>query len=303
MALASVNAQADFFAPTALISLFTLDSRFVSVNGSVYRFCSSVNGQYRPVVFDGITYTPLPIEVDGFDILGDGGIPRPKLRASNINGFFSQFLLTQGDMVGARFTRTRVFARFLDNVNWERGNPYGTPDPTAAYEPDIYYVNRKVTENPEMVELELSSPFELDGAKLPRRPILSIQCAFHYRDPETCGYSGAPVSDRFGKLFEEAAPDGYGYTLNPRGAWTADNTYAVGDWVSIISENDFTYGETLVYVCAAANTTGASNNPQFNPTNWVPDGCPLNLLGCKAHFPTGPLPFGAFPGTSRSSFL
>lgn len=304
MALALVNAIADSFAPTALISLFTLDSRFVSVNGALYRWTSSVNGQYRSIVFGGLTYTPLPIEAEGFDILGDGGLPRPKLRASNINGFFSQFLLTQGDMVGAKLTRTRVFARFLDDTNWERGNPYGTPDPTAAYEPDIFYINRKVVENPEMVELEATSCFELDNVKLPRRPILSIQCPFRYRDPETCGYSGAPKSDRFGKLFTAAVVNGgYGYTLNARGAWAVGNTYAVGDWVTITSENDFTYGDTLVYVCAVAATTGASTNPQFNPTNWVPDGCPLNLLGCTTHYPTGALPIGAYAGTSRSSFL
>jgi lambda family phage minor tail protein L len=301
-ALAKTNAEADLFAPTALLDLYELDSRFISVNGSLYRFTAGVNGVYRAVVFDGKEYTPFPIDISGFEIDGSGGIPRPKLRASNINGFMSQFLLTQGDLVGARLTRIRVFARFIDAVNFPNGiNPYGTADPTAAYEPEIYYVNRKVTENPDYVELECVTPFEIDNVKLPNRPLLAIFCPFRYRDPETCGYSGVPVQDRFGKSFTEAAPDGYGYTLNPRGAWVAGDTYMVGDWVSIISEGDFTFGETLVYVCSADNTTGASNNPQFNPTNWIADACPHNVFGCDSHFDS-PLPGGFYPGTARANY-
>lgn len=303
MPLAKTNAESALFAPTSLISLYQLDSRFISVGGALDRFHCGVNGLYRPVVFNGIEYAPFPIDTEGFDIMGDGGIPRPKLRGSNINGFLSRFLLTRGDLVGAKLTRTRVYARFLDDANWERGNPYGTPDPTAAYEPDIYFVNRLVTENPQEVVLELSTPFELDGVQLPRRPITATTCVFQYRDPETCGYVGEPVSDRFGKLFTASVGDGgYGYTLSARGTWASGNTYSVGDWVTIVSENDFTYGELLVYVCAVNGTTGTLNNPQFNPTNWVADACPHNLLGCDAHF-DAPLPMGAYMGVARAEYL
>lgn len=301
-ALAKTNAESMLFTPSSLLDLFQLDSRFVSVNGARYLFTAGVNAKYTQVIFNGEIYTPFPIELSGFEIDGSGGIPRPKLRASNINGFMSQFLLTQGDMVGAKLTRIRVYARFIDNANFPGGsNPWGTPDPSAAYEPEIYYVNRKVTENPDYVELECVTPFELDNVQLPNRPILSTICAFRYRNPDTCGYSGDPVTDRFGKLFTEAAPDGYGLTLNPRGAWVAGDTYNEGDWVSVISENDFTFGETFIYVCTVNGTNGNSNNPQFNPTNWIQDGCPRNLFGCDAHFDS-PLPMGAFMGTARSSY-
>lgn len=301
-ALASTNAESLLFAPTSLLDLYELDSRFISAGGQLYRFHAGVNGLYQAVIFNGYSYTPFPIEINGFEIDGSGGIPRPKLRASNINGFMSQFLLTQGDLVGARLTRVRVYARFIDAANFPNGvNPWGTPDPSAAYEPEVYYVNRKVTENPDYVELECVTPFELDNVQLPNRPLLSTICSFRYRDPETCGYAGVPVQDRFGKSFTTAAPTGYGYTLSAKGAWSAATTYQVGDWVTVLSENDFTFGQTLVYVCAAANTTGAANNPQFNPTNWIADACPHNIFGCDAHFDS-PLPFGGAPGTARSNY-
>ncbi len=301
---ATVYATSYSFNPSTLLSLYELDSRFISVNGSIFRWHAGVNGLLQPVVFDGLTYTPFPIDVTDMEISGSGGVPRPHLKGSNIQGFLSQFLLTEGDLVGARFIRRRVYARFLDAVNWVNGvNPYGTPDPTAAYDDELYFVSRKVTENPELVELECCSPFELDGVQLPHRPLLATICSTSFRDPETCGYNGAPVMDRFGKFFTVAAPDGYGYTLSPKGAWLPGATYQIGDWVTIVSENDFTYGQTFVYVCTVASTTGSFNNPQFNSTNWIMDGCPNNLFGCKGHFPTGALPFLGFPGVSRSPYV
>lgn len=303
-ALVTTNAESDGFTPTALLSLFTLDSRFISVNGQILYFHPGVNGLYRPVVFDSVTYTPFPIELTALEINGQGSLPRPKLRGSNINGFLSAFLLTQGDLVGARLSVKRVYARFIDASNFANGvNPFGTPDPTAAYEDVQFFVNRKVSENSDFVEWELSSPFELDNVKLPSRQLNATVCSFRYRDGETCGYVGIPVSDRFGKLFTTAVVDGgYGFTLVSQGAWSSATTYQIGDWVVITSENDFSFGETFVYVCSVANTTGTANNPQFNSANWVADMCPHNLFGCYAHF-NSPLPFGAAPGISRASYM
>lgn len=304
MPLAVTNATADSFNPSSLLSLYEIDSRYVALGGSVMYFHAGVNGLYQPVIFDGITYTPFPIEVNDMTLDGKGNPSRPKLVGSNINGFLSQFLLTQNDLVGARFVRRRVFARFLDGANFVAGvNPFGTPDPAAAYEDEVYFINRKISENPQTVEFELCTPFELDNVQLPRRPVLATVCTFIYRDPETCGYSGPPISDRFGKLFTAAPPDGYGYTLLDKGIWADAATYDEGDYVTVISLGDFTYGDRLVFVCTTDGTTGAANNPQFNQTNWIADACPHNLLGCQAHFPSpAALPLGAWPGTSRASY-
>lgn len=304
MALAVTNATSLAANPSALIELYELDSRFISSVGQRYLFHPGVNGLYQNVIWNSEEYTAFPVEITDFAIDGNGNAVRPKLRASNINGFISQFLLQENDLVGAKVTRTRVFARFLPNENFVNNiNPFGTPDPTAAYEPDIFFVNRKVVENNQVVELELTSPWEIDNVQLPKRLILSTVCTFVYRDGETCGYTGAPISDRFGKLFTASLPAGYGYTLVDRGIWSASATYQIGDYVTVISVADFTNGNTLVYVCSSANTTGAINNPQFNQNNWVADACPHNFLGCKAHFPTGPLPGSFFPGTSRASYI
>ena len=304
MALQSVNATADSFNPSALLNLYELDTRYVSPVGTVFRFHAGVNGLYQPVVFNSLEYTPFPIEVTDGAIDGKGNPPRPKLALSNVQGFISNILLQQGDIVGARFVTKRVFARYIDNSNFANGgNPFGTPDPTAAYEDEVYFINRKIREDAQVVQFEMCSPFELDGIQIPSRPMLATICTFVYRDPETCGYSGAPLTDRFGKSFTDAVVDGgYGFTLSDKGIWSDAVTYQIGDYVTIISQGDFTYGNILVYVCSAANTTGATNNPQFNQTSWVADACLHNIAGCKTHYPTGPLPGGFFAGNSRASY-
>jgi len=305
MAQQQVNAEATLGNPSALISLYELDARYISAAGQQFFFHPGVNGLLQPVTYNGITYTPYPVEITQMEMPGNGSLPRPKVRAANINGFLSQFLLTEGDLVGAKFIRRRVYARFLDNSNFPNNvNPFGTPDPTAAYDDEIFYINRKVTENQELVEFECVTPLELDNVQIPYRKVLGTVCPFRFRDAETCGYTSFnAVCDRFGKTFSGAGTSGYGFTgMVYTGAWNSGVNYGSGTVVSIVSQNDFTYGQTFVYVCRVDNTSGISNNPQFNTTNWIPDACPHNLLGCGLHYPNGQLPAGFFPAVARLAY-
>ena len=61
-------------------------------------------------------------------------------------------------------------AQFLDASNFSGGsNPFGTPDPSAEFERQIYLVDRKSVENRDIVEFELSAVSDLAGVRLPIR--------------------------------------------------------------------------------------------------------------------------------------
>jgi lambda family phage minor tail protein L len=62
-------------------------------------------------------------------------LPRPKLRISNIYGTITGIILTlPNGLEGAKVTRIRTLARYIDGVNFPGGtNPLGTPDPTADF--------------------------------------------------------------------------------------------------------------------------------------------------------------------------
>lgn len=120
------------------------------------------------VQWKGQTFIQFPVEVDGFEQSATGQAPpQPTLRVANVNKFILAAVLELGDIIGAKVTRWRTYARFLDNGE--------TPDSNAHYAPDIYYIQQKTGHNREGFEFTLSSALDLPGIKLPRRQILKDQ--------------------------------------------------------------------------------------------------------------------------------
>lgn len=294
------NLEQASLAPSTLLSLFILDASFLG--GPTLYFYDGTNMNYTSVVFNGVSYMGLPLQVEGFELDGKGTLPRPKLRCANLNGLVSSYLLANDDLAGAKVIRRRVFARFIDNQNFPNNkNPYGSPDPTAAYPDDIFYVNRKVTENKQYVEFELATSLEIDNVKLPNRQILAGICSFKYRDPETCGYTGIPIADKNNNFFS-AAPYSFASLYNS-GLWDYKWTYKSGDYVYTISQNPKTLGDQIFFICNANNVSGSGNNPAKNMSNWIPDLCSKRILGCRCRYPLPQdLRFGGFPGVSRSPY-
>jgi len=180
-------------APSAVIELFELHLN-VAQHGvaDTYRFHAGAslnsNGE---VVWAGNSYTRFPVEAEGFAYEGKGSLPRPKIRCSNILGTITSILLSlPKGLEGAKVTRIRTLARYLDAVNFPGGaNPYGTPDPTAEFPREIYYVDRKSVETRDVVEFELASAFDLVGVRAPKRQCISNICQWTYRSAE-CSYTG-----------------------------------------------------------------------------------------------------------------
>ena len=164
--------------PTAIIELFTLtlDSTLHGAS-TVYRFHNGANQNSNgEVVWAGNTYQRFPIKCEGFTYNGTGTLPRPTITISNILGTITAILAdvnqtTSGnDLTGAKLTRIRTLARYLDAVNFTGNtNPYGTPDPTAEFPQEIYFLDRKVTENREVVQWEAISALDLVNVTLPKR--------------------------------------------------------------------------------------------------------------------------------------
>ena len=184
--------------PSSIVELFQLELN-TAIHGSntkYYFHNGTNNNENSNVIFDNIEYTKMPIEADGFEFNGKQ-LPRPRLTISNILGTFTTILLTlpQG-LEGAKVTRIRTLERYIDNTNFTGGqillengsnllledgsaidmesglNPFGTPDPTATFPNEIYYIDRKVTENRDIIQFELTASFDLDGVRLPKRQVL-----------------------------------------------------------------------------------------------------------------------------------
>jgi lambda family phage minor tail protein L len=180
-------------APSAVIELFQLELNAAQhgVNETYY-FHAGVNATNSgDIIWNGQTYLAFPIEATEFEYTGTGSLPRPKLRISNIYGTITAIILTlPNGLEGAKVTRIRTLARYIDGVNFPGGtNPLGTPDPTAEFPREIYYIDRKASENRDLIEFELAAAFDLVGVRAPKRQCVSNVCQWTYRGAE-CGYAG-----------------------------------------------------------------------------------------------------------------
>ena len=127
------------------------------------------------IQFGSKTYTPMPIEAEGFDYKSgkNDQTPRPILRISNLLSTVSTILIevnqiTRGnDLLNAKVTRIETLAMFL--------NGESTANTNATSRNQVYIIDRKSTENREMVEFELSAIIDQPNFKIPKRQVLPRQ--------------------------------------------------------------------------------------------------------------------------------
>lgn len=126
-----------------------------------------------PLRWRGNLYTALPVRAEGFEVVGGGAYPRPKITLSNALGVGTTLVKEFNDLLGARVTRWRTFSRFLDDGV--------SPDPNAHLPTDIYYVDLKSRHTKSEIEWELASVLDQKGVMLPGRQVLRHGCQLQYR--------------------------------------------------------------------------------------------------------------------------
>lgn len=199
-------------APSAMIELFEIDA--TKYGGDILRFVAHTNEFGTDVVWQGNTYIRMPIDATGFDLNTSGTLPRPSMSISNIQGAMAGLARQHNYFLGCRVTRKRTFVRFLDAVNFPPGSAYGLEaDPNQHLPDDIWYVDRKASENSVMLVFELASVLDLPGVRLPRRQYIQNVCAWQYRSAE-CGYTGGAVAEANGNPTSDATKDHCGRRLS-----------------------------------------------------------------------------------------
>ena len=140
---------------------------------TIYRFTNTKNELGNNIVWQGNTYTAIPIKAEGYEATGNGTLPRPSISVSNLLGTFTTIIALLPDgLEGCKVTRTRTLSKYLDAVNFT-GSSNSDADPTSYFRPrDIYFIDRKSIENRNIISYEMCSAFDLAGVRLPKRQIL-----------------------------------------------------------------------------------------------------------------------------------
>jgi lambda family phage minor tail protein L len=315
----NVNKQLLSLQPDTLVELFEIDFSNMQENfeqlkdmyginvgaDTVYRFCSGINFK-NPIVWRGESYQPMPIKSEGFESMNDGKLPRPKLILSNVDGVFSRIIYNNEDFVGCRVTRKRTYVRFLDDENFrnknlnEQGiNPFGGSDKDSFLPDDVYYINRKLSEDLNVIVFELSSPLELKRSAIPARQINPNLCSWHYRCEIGCGYKGLAIDTIEGQdltrnfafnLSESSVGyvDSYRYPngIDSIEEWNKNKTYRLSDLVKFVarsSDNPYIRAPQ-VFVCIQGHADAVDHHPLFDREYWLKDDCNKTLNACKKRF-------------------
>ena len=309
MALSEKIAQSLLdLSPKATLSLYKLYYDTLNEPEQFFPFSPSSNGFNGAVVFGGISYSPIACEIDGAESNIQQRISRPKIRISNVNNRISQLLRQKNEFKNAKLVIVKTSVRFLDAVNFDSGtNPYGVPDPNAEISRETYFFSQKTGENKEIVEFELTYPFDLDGFNLAGKTILVTYCPFQYRG-KGCNYCGPPICKEDDSDFSSEF-DGNWSISSAQNLWVPDSLYTAG--MAVYVENVKNPPKT-VFVCKTTHLSSVNNHPNTpnGATLWEKDGCSKLISACQKRFtndPTNPcyktyLPWGGYPGTSRYKF-
>ena len=140
---------------------------------TIHRFTNTKNELGNDIVWQGNTYTAIPLKAEGYEASGQGTLPGPNISVSNLLGTFTTLIAILPDgLEGCKVTRTRTLSKYLDAVNFTGGSN-SDADPTSFFRPrDIYFIDRKSMENRDVISYEMCSAFDLAGVRLPKRQIL-----------------------------------------------------------------------------------------------------------------------------------
>ena len=147
------------------------------LNPTIYLFHSGNNMKNNQnLVWQSNTYTRMPCKAEGFKYAGKGKLPRPTITFSNLLGSITSIILLANqttpliDLQSAKITRRRTLSSFLDATNFPSNvNPFGTPDPSAEFPREVYFIDKKSSENRDIVQFELVSSFDLSGVGAPKK--------------------------------------------------------------------------------------------------------------------------------------
>ena len=195
---------------------------FEDSKDNILRFHNNIRVFNSYIFWQGKTFFPAPIQAEGYEISSRGILPTPRLSMSSqsdqeteILSLIRRAIRKYGDIVGAKVTRIRTYAKFLDKNNFADIAKYdGTdgsylsafpegyePDPYAELPRDIFFIERKASESKTAIVYELSSSLDVEGVKLPRRTVQSRKCGFTYRGCG-CFYESAENA-----LFDSSTPN------------------------------------------------------------------------------------------------
>lgn len=294
-----------------IVTLFILELK----NGSKLYFHPGVDSALASVTFRDDTspytvrtYTPLPIDLSGVEVKGDGASNRPTLTIANVLPVFRDLLpdFEYNKVVGSRLVRRTTLEKYLSS-----GSSSSAP---VEFPKVSYIVDRVKTETSQFITFDLASPFDVEGITLPRRTVVGKFCSWKYKQfpdggchfankgqfgdtssrthhvfftiknelithsSNTVGaqaynagltYSSNRIVEQASSLYQSLHSDNLANTPGlERGSWRKLHKYNNWTTSKSYSVDDFVLHEEVLYRCVNAHTSVANKYPADLPSLW-----------------------------------
>lgn len=146
----------------------------IEVLGTTYYFVSEFNADNAgSIIFDGNTYEPFPIMMEGVEISSDGAQNRPKMTMANVVSLVSTDVLGTTfdfeDLIGGRVTLRTTLEKYT-----------GAGVTAHEFPKKVFVIDRISAKNQLVIELELASPFDLQNVRIPNRVVVGKYCPWVY---------------------------------------------------------------------------------------------------------------------------
>ena len=180
--------------PNTLIELFEVSEFNLNNLTETFRFCNYSGVSYRlSPTATPFEYAAIECESEGFEVIGQGPIPQPKITLSNLGRVVTDLMFRMKYDSTCRLEGSKVTRRLTQQQFLEVGEfPLA---PARELPVSEWLIEQLEEESNRAVRFLLSSPFDVENATLPNRPALR-SCPFRYRDPNTCMYTGTAMFDR-----------------------------------------------------------------------------------------------------------
>ena len=147
----------------------------------------------KDLIFDGNTYISLPIIIDDIEKKADGAMNRPKVTIANVETLIktgSAFKTEMEDgtwdsaIQGENITATNfkfedlIGQRFVRRKTLEKYTGSATP---VEFPKETFIIDRISEKNFLSVTLELASPMDLNGVRIPARTVVGKYCPWIYK--------------------------------------------------------------------------------------------------------------------------
>jgi len=277
-----------------IIFLYELDLTEVGLDLTLY-FTEAVDDDFTTISFNSQAYQPIQMESEGWEVTGEGTLPRPRIKISNVLLTLAPYIISYDDLIGAKVTRRRTFKKYLDGES--------EANPAAEFPQDIYVVRQKTAHNKREVEFELGAYMDFEGVMIPKRQVIRDFCGHIYRyyDSDLAQFVNTLKTCPYGN---DAANDVYYFdTLGDRSTDPADDSCG-----KRLRDCEMRFAGRRAHAIAVKNGNTihiAAAEPVADDGDfWLNTGETPNVWyrkksGTFSEFPPEFLPTRAFPGVGR----